>query len=37
MAGLLLEDIRRQVTQLQAHPQPNIPMHEGDDREAFSH
>jgi glutamate decarboxylase len=37
MAGLLLEDIRRQVTQLQAHPQPNIPMHEEDDREAFSH
>jgi len=37
MAGLLLEDIKRQVTLLQAHPQPNIPMHEANDREAFAH
>jgi glutamate decarboxylase len=37
MAGLLLQDIKRQVTLLQKHPQPNIPLHEGEDREAFAH
>jgi glutamate decarboxylase len=37
MAGLLLDDIRRQVELLQKHPQPNIPLHESEDREAFAH
>jgi glutamate decarboxylase len=37
MAGLLLADIQRQVELLQKHSQPNIPMHEGEDREGFAH
>jgi glutamate decarboxylase len=37
MGGLLLADIQRQVTLLQAHPQPHIPLHPAGEREGFTH
>jgi glutamate decarboxylase len=37
MAGMLLDDIRRQVSLLDTHPHPHIPMHSPDAREGFAH
>jgi glutamate decarboxylase len=37
MAGLLLDDLRRQVQLLDAHPQPHVPLEEAGTREGFTH
>jgi glutamate decarboxylase len=37
MAGLLLDDLRRQVAALEAHPQPHIPLVDDQSRQSFSH
>ncbi len=37
MAGMLLDDLRRQVALLDAHPQPHVPLEEPGTREAFRH
>jgi glutamate decarboxylase len=37
MAGLLLDDIRRQVAQFEAHPHPHVPLLPPEEREGFAH
>jgi glutamate decarboxylase len=37
MASMLLDDLRRQVQLLEAHPQPHVPLEEAGTREGFTH
>jgi glutamate decarboxylase len=37
MAGMLLDDLRRQVALLDAHPHPHVPLESSGTREGFAH